>query len=137
MSDLSKYEAGAVLFTINLSSLASFYEHVAGMSIFQSEKDHIRLEKGSFRLTVHQIPLRYAKNIKITIPPAIRENSAIKLSFQVADIGRARQTAAGLGGAVYPPGREWHYEGMTVCDGYDPDGNVFQLFSSPQTKPEH
>lgn len=130
MSDLSKHQAGAVLFTIHLRALASFYERVAGMTTFRTEDDHIRLEKGLFRLTVHKIPQRYAKKIKITTPPTVRENSAVKLAFQVPDIAEARQVAAELGGAVYPPEREWHYEGMTVCDGYDPDGNVFQLFTS-------
>ena len=130
MSDLSKHEAGAVLFTIHLGSLATFYERVAGMNPFRTEDDHIRLEKGRFRLTVHKIPQRYARKVKVTTPPTVRENSAVKLAFQVADIAQARQIAAQLGGAVYPPEREWHYEGMTVCDGYDPDGNVFQLFTS-------
>jgi len=135
MGDLGKHEAGAVLFTTNLRSLTSFYEGVAGLSPFRSEEDHIRLEKGLFRLTVHKIPARYAKNIKITTPPTVRENSAVKLAFNVDDIARARQMAAQLGGAVYPPEREWHYEGMTVCDGYDPDGNVFQLFTSTSAGP--
>lgn len=130
MSDLSKYETGAVLFTIHPGSLATFYERVAGMKPFRTEDDHIRLEKGQFRLTVHKIPQRYAKKVKITTPPTVREGSAVKLAFQVVDIAQARQIAAQLGGTVYPLEREWHYEGMTVCDGYDPDGNVFQLFTS-------
>ena len=129
MSDLTKHEAGAVLFTIHLRSLASFYEQVAGMETFRTEDDHIRLQKGLFRLTVHKIPQRHAKKIKISTPPTVRETSAVKLAFQITDIAQARELAAQLGGAVYPPEREWHYEGMTVCDGYDPDGNVFQLFT--------
>jgi predicted enzyme related to lactoylglutathione lyase len=52
----------------------------------------------------------------------------VKLSFRVDSIARAREAAAGLGGAVYGPDREWVDEAATVCDGYDPDGNVFQLF---------
>ena len=130
MSDLRKHQTGAVLFTIQMHSLADFYERVAGMKTFRTEDDHIQLEKGPFRLTVHQIPPNYASEIKITKPPAIREGGAVKLAFHVADISQAREVAAQLGGAVYPPEREWRYEGMTVCDGYDPDGNVFQLFSS-------
>jgi predicted enzyme related to lactoylglutathione lyase len=86
-----------------------------------------------FRLTVQKIPERYAKNVKIATPPTVRENSSIKLAFQVTDLAQARQIAAQLGGEVYPSEREWRYEGMTICDGYDPDGNVFQLFSSNST----
>ncbi len=134
MTDLSKFDAGAVLFTLNLRSLATFYERVVDMKTFRTEDDHIRLEKGLFRLTVHKIPLRYAKKVKITTPPVVREDNAIKLAFHVADIAKARQIAVSLGGAVYPSEREWTYEGMTVCDGYDPDGNVFQLFTSGDRK---
>src|SRR5262249_45465517 len=98
------------------------------MEPFRTEADHIRLEVGSFRLTVHQIPERYAKNIVIKVPPVVREVSAIKLAFQVESIAHCRELAAKLGGCVYDPDREWTYESMTVCDGWDPDGNVFQLF---------
>jgi len=123
-----KPETGAVLFTINLKSLGAFYERVIGMKVLMTADDHIRLEAGSFRLTVHAIPERYAKNITITTPPQIRESSAVKLAFRVEDIARAREIAAQVGGAVYATDREWQYEGSTVCDGYDPDGNVFQLW---------
>lgn len=136
MNTTTKYEAGAVLFTIHPRSLASFYERVAGMKTLRAEDDHIQLETGLFRLTVQKIPERYAKNIKIATPPAVRENSSIKLAFQVTDLAQARQIAAQLGGEVYSPESEWHYQGMTVCDGYDPDGNVFQLFSANSTPGE-
>jgi predicted enzyme related to lactoylglutathione lyase len=133
MNTTTNCEAGAVLFTIHLRSLASFYERVAGMNTLRAEDDHIQLERGSFRLTLQKIPQRYAENVKITTPPAVRENSSVKLTFHVTDLAQARHIAAQLGGAVYPPEREWQYEGLTVCDGYDPDGNVFQLFSSKST----
>ena len=123
-----KHETGAVLFTINLKSIAAFYERMIGMKVLMTADDHIRLEAGSFRLTVHAIPERYARDITIKTPPTIRETSAVKLAFRVEDIARAREIAAQLGGAVYATDREWKYEGTTICDGYDPDGNVFQLW---------
>jgi len=121
-------QAGAVLFTINLMSLATFYERVGGMRVTRTDHDHVALESGSFRLVVHQIPDQYAKNISISIPPAVRNQSAIKLSFLVESISGSRQAAAALGGLVYGPEQEWPYMESMVCDGYDPDGNVFQLF---------
>ena len=125
---MTKFQTGAVLFTINLHSLAEFYERVMGMSVLLRDNDHIRLENGSFRLTVHQIPAHYAKNITIKKPPVVREATAVKLAFRVSSISEARKTAAELGGCVYVPDREWQYDGSTICDGYDPDGNVFQLW---------
>jgi len=123
-----KHKTGAVLFTINLQSLADFYTEVMGMRVLLSEKDHIRLELGSFRLTVHRIPPRYAKNITIKKPPQVREAGAVKLAFRVKQIAKAREIAATLGGEVYGVKHEWQYDGTTICDGYDPDGNVFQLW---------
>ena len=123
-----KHKTGAVLFTINLQSLADFYVKVMGMRLLLTEKDHIRLELGSFRLTVHLIPSRYAKNITIKKPPLVRETGAVKLAFRVKEIAKARVAAAALGGKVYGADREWQYDGTTICDGYDPDGNVFQLW---------
>ena len=72
-----KHEAGAVLFTINLKSIATFYERVMGMKVLMTADDSIRLESGSFRLTVHAIPARDAKNITIETPPDVREAAAV------------------------------------------------------------
>ena len=124
---MSNHDAAAVLYTINLRSLARFYEKVVGMSV-HAHHDHAVLDKGSFRLIIHQIPEQHAANIRIENPPKVREGGAIKLSLPVASISTARQAAAQLGGRVYDVDREWTYEGSTVCDGCDPDGNVFQLF---------
>jgi predicted enzyme related to lactoylglutathione lyase len=124
----NNHPAGAVLFTVRLKPLAHFYEQVVGMRLIKTASDHVVLEIGTFHLTVHQIPEQYAKNIVITSPPVVRESGTVKLSFRVKNISRSRETAAGLGGLVYGPDREWSNDGTTTCDGYDPDGNVFQLF---------
>ena len=125
---MSTYNSAAVLFTIKMGSIAHFYEQVIGMRIHRTESDHVVLDKDGFRLTVHQIPDEYAANIRIAVPPKVREISAIKLSLPVASISAARLVAARLGGRVYDADREWEYEEATICDGWDPDGNVFQLF---------
>ncbi len=31
------------------------------------------------------------------------------------------------GGEVFPPEREWNFQGYRVCDGMDPEGNVVQF----------
>src|SRR3954469_4475816 len=127
-TETDKPHVGAVLFTVRLKDLANFYERVVGIRVVKTASDHVVLEIGTFRLTVHQIPEPYAKNIVITSPPIVRESGVTKLSFRVDSISRSRQTAAELGGLVYGPEREWNDDGSTTCDGYDPDGNVFQVF---------
>jgi len=130
MSEPDRHQAGAVLFTVRMNPLAHFYEKVVGMKTLKSASDHVVLEVGTFRLTVHQIPEQYAKSIVISSPPVVRESGATKLSLRVESISRSRQTAAGLGGLVYGKEREWSDDERTICDGYDSDGNVFQLFQS-------
>ncbi len=39
----------------------------------------------------------------------------------------ARKQAAALGGQVGPKAREWQARGFRACDGFDPEGNVFQV----------
>jgi predicted enzyme related to lactoylglutathione lyase len=74
-----------------------------------------------------RIPKGIAETIDIATPPEPREDTPLKLVFGVEDIGRARLRAAELGGAVNATAREWQFDGDTVCDGIDPEGNVFQL----------
>jgi len=45
----------------------------------------------------------------------------------VPSIAASRETAAKLGGELNPPEREWEFDQAKVCDGHDPEGNVFQL----------
>jgi catechol 2,3-dioxygenase-like lactoylglutathione lyase family enzyme len=116
-----------VIFTINLQGLAAFYRQVVGMRVVKTDPYHIVLDTDAFRLTVHQIPEQFAKNIAIAVPPMVRETAAIKLSFPVDSISRARREATALGGLIYESEREWSDETSTTCGGYDTDGNVFQV----------
>ena len=97
---MKTHHSAAVVFTINVLSIASFYEQILGMRLHRAEQDHVVLEIDGFRLTVHKIPDVYAEGIRISVPPKIREDSAIKLSLPVANIASTRQTASQLGGCV-------------------------------------
>ncbi|MGV3590118.1 MAG: VOC family protein [Gammaproteobacteria bacterium] len=56
-----------------------------------------------------------------------RAHIAVKLSFPVDSIERARQAAAQHGGTLDAPPPRWVVEQQKICDGVDPEGNVFQL----------
>jgi catechol-2,3-dioxygenase len=120
----------AVLFVKNPARLAKFYRSVAGMKEIGREKEHVLLESGVFQLVLHRIPKRIAKNIVIDVPPAVREQAAMKLSFPVKSLAKAREAAVSLGGALRTRDEEWSWaaRGATMCDGHDPEGNVFQVF---------
>ena len=125
---MTQVHASAVLFTNDMESLARFYERVAGLRQSRADDDHIALVNDGFRLIVHRIPEQHAGHKTVSSPPHVRFGSALKLSLPVESIAASRETAAQLGGGVEAPDREWPYESTTVCDGWDPDGNVFQLF---------
>jgi hypothetical protein len=129
---MESHDVGAVLFTVNLRKLTHFNEQVVGMNVVKEASDHVAFESETFRLTVHEIPEQFAKSIVTTSPPVVREDSAIKLTFRIKDISRSRQTASELSGLVYVQEREWSNEEATTCDGYDRDGNVFQLFQATE-----
>ena len=60
--------------------------------------------------------------------PALREQAPlVRQSIRLlrSSFPSTLAIAAELGGAVNE--REWEFEGAKVCDGHDPEGNVFQL----------
>lgn len=122
--------AAAVVYAKDLQRVSRFYAGVAGLRTVQQEAGFAVLETAGFQLTVVAIPPHIAEHIEIASPPARREDTPLKLAFFVPGIAAARSQAAGLGGVVDGPEREWTMHGWRHCDGHDPEGNVFQLRES-------
>jgi predicted enzyme related to lactoylglutathione lyase len=120
-------QSGAIIFAKNIQQVAAFYEQLCGLAVVHAESDHIVLESGAVQIVVHAIPKRIAQTITITQPPAVREQTPIKLFFAVPDLAQARRLAAELGGQLAPAAKEWEARGFRACDGNDPEGNVVQL----------
>lgn len=119
--------SAAVIYAKDPQRIAAFYEHVATMRVLRTAADHIVLESDWFQLVVLRIPERIAKDIAIATPPARRSGTPIKLVFFVSSLVTARRAAADFGGELFGVEREWTFDGTTVCDGCDPEGNVYQL----------
>ncbi len=119
--------AAAVVYAKNLKRIAEFYERVASLSLKRAAEDHVVLVSESFELVVVQIPRHLAESIEIEEPPVRRTRNPVKLVFFVEDIAAAREVANAQSGALNGPDDEWVFEGNRVCDGHDPEGNVFQL----------
>jgi predicted enzyme related to lactoylglutathione lyase len=119
--------AGAVLYVKDLTRLSRFYEAVAGITMVDSQPEFVVLEARGFQLVIVKMPQHIADSIEISDPPARREDTPIKLIFLVPSIAQARASAQSLGGELNPPEREWLFKGARVCDGHDPEGNIFQL----------
>lgn len=114
----------AVMFVDNVERISAFYQGVAAMTVAHADQEHVVLEAAGFQLIVHAIA--YFDATEATAYP-LREEGCIKLCLPVASIDSARSLAVGLGGELWPPEREWQARGVRVCDGRDPEGNVFQL----------
>ncbi len=118
---------GAVIYAKNLTRLSHFYEQIMQCGISHTDDTHSILAMAHFQLVIHAIPSHIADNIDIKDPPKRREDTAIKLILPVTDIGQARETASRLGGQIDVPEREWEFQHCRICDGHDPEGNVFQV----------
>lgn len=122
-----KDKAAAVLYAKDVARVSAFYAGTANLQVVRTEKDHVVLESPTFQLVVIAIPDRLAASIEVSTPPVRREATPIKLVFHVLSIGEARRAAVALGGELNPVEREWVFQGCTVCDGCDPEGNVVQF----------
>jgi predicted enzyme related to lactoylglutathione lyase len=118
---------GAVLYAKDLERLVQFYSSVVGIEPQSIEKGFAILGSRPSQFVIVRIPKPIADMIEIPTPLEPREETPLKLVFGVQDIAHARELAAGLGGAIGAADREWEFEGAKVCDGHDPEGNVFQL----------
>jgi catechol 2,3-dioxygenase-like lactoylglutathione lyase family enzyme len=118
---------GAVLFAKSLDRVADFYSVVLGLTEANRDAEHIVLESPGFQLVVHKIPGDRAATIELAVPPVRRATAAFKPVFFVPSIARVRVVAEAHGGVMEPAEKEWSFNGVTVCDGLDPEGNVIQF----------
>jgi len=126
------FNAGAIMYAKDIHVLARFYAAVADLEVMHEVDDHIVLESETVELVIVAIPAATAARIVITTPPQRRENTAFKLVFAVPSLAAARATAEANGGVLDPPGKEWKFQGLRVCDACDPEGNVIQLRELPE-----
>jgi predicted enzyme related to lactoylglutathione lyase len=119
--------SGAVLYAKDMDRVAAFYEAVVRLKPADRDEKHVVLESSGCQLVVLRIPREIASRIEIAAPPVRRSEAAVKLVFVVPSISTARESAASCGGALNPADEEWSFNGFTVCDGLDPEGNVIQF----------
>ena len=117
--------AGLFIYALDPERVADFYCAVAGMARLHATPELIVLESADIQLLVHWIPPPFAEGIIITSPPQRREDTALKFFFSVPSLAAARLAARAAGGEVFA--ENWQGPGFTVCNGMDPEGNVFQV----------
>jgi predicted enzyme related to lactoylglutathione lyase len=123
----ASFHTGAVLYAKNLALVKEFYQAVLGLNLEHVEDDHVVLSSPTFQLVILKVPEHIASSIEIGTPARRRTETPIKLVFEVPSISEARAIAHQHGGELFPPEREWTFQGYRVCDGMDPEGNVVQF----------
>lgn len=114
-----------VLWVENLDTAKSFYQRLLSAELVDDTPTFVRVASSTNEVLLHLVPEQYREGI--SAPPELRETAAIKPIFRVASIEQARTSVAALAGRVYSAETEQVYAGMRYCDGFDIEGNVFQL----------
>ncbi len=113
-----------ILYVRNVSTLATFYRDTLELSVIEEFKEEwVVLQAGHCELALHKAGEDYVSSDAISS----RLNNNAKLVFAVhgdIEVLRAKLIANGT-----PMGEIKSYPGFTgpLCDGTDPEGNVFQL----------
>jgi len=116
--------ARIILYVQDVDRLAAFYRDAFGLSVVEEIKgDWTVLDVGPCQLALHRVGKAY----RVADPASWQVESNAKVVMTVdrslAEF-RAELTAKGV-----PMGEIKSYPGLTgpLCDGKDPEGNVFQL----------
>ncbi len=112
----------AMIFVKGLPRMASFYGGALGLVPIAETRtaSWVEFDSGTVNVALHAIPAHIADHIEILSPPQAREESPIKLVFVVDNVESEYARLAALG--VPMELRPWG-----VAEGFDPEGNVFQI----------
>ena len=115
----------AMIYGKDLPQMAGFYGDTLGLKPIKGTRTEswVEFDAGGITFALHAIPSHIADQIEITSPPAVREETPLKLVFAVSDVKAEFQRLSALG--VFVTLRPWG-----ACDCVDPEGNVFQICSA-------
>ncbi|MCH9650057.1 MAG: hypothetical protein K0U98_17605 [Deltaproteobacteria bacterium] len=123
--------ARIILFVKDIDLMVSFYEDVLRLSRTNSPDDSegfVSFDVGAAQLALHQIPETYARNITISDPPVARGDTPIKLAFGAENVSQISAELKSRGAAMGPV---QEFGSLHLCDGMDPEGNIFQISNRP------
>ena len=120
--------AAAVVYVKDLRVMQAFYETCFRMSVLASGEDEFCvLDSEDWELSLVAVPRAVAATLIIADPPERREETPVKLAFEVASIEELRQVVTGSGGQAESARSAWDFRGFRHLDCLDPEGNVVQL----------
>ena len=99
-----------ILFVEDMAKVTEFYEKKLGLHPVLRTPEFVDFEAGGCHLALHKGTSRPGRT---------------KICFYAADVSKARAELVARGVEMgKDPG---HGEGLKLCDGADPEGNIFQL----------
>jgi predicted enzyme related to lactoylglutathione lyase len=116
----------ATIYVLGLEPMTAFYRGCFALEVTGGATGEYQiLESAQWSLALVRVPEAVAARLQLTDPPRRREETPIKLAFDVPSIDRARSIITELGGRVED--RAWELNSYRHCDFVDPEGNVGQL----------
>ena len=113
-----------ILYVQDVGRLADFYRDVLGLPIVEEIKGEWSVHRaGACELALHRV----GKPCRVADPSSWQVDNNVKLVLTVdRELAELRAELVGKG---VPMGAIKSYPGLTgpLCDGRDPEGNVFQL----------
>ena len=106
-----------MLFVKDVPGVAAFYRDVLGLEVVgEMTKGWVELRAGECTVALHSA----------AHPLSARGKASAKIVFGVADVSAAKKLIEGRGVKM---GKIQSFSGIDICDGKDPEGNLFQISS--------
>lgn len=117
------------VFVRDLDVVARFYEGAFAMRADPDQhEDLVVMTSPWAKVVLHRQP-EAMRGERPTGEAPWRDDVAYKLSFATDDIEAQRQAILAHGGQAGSP---WSWNGTSYCECTDPEGNVVQIFASPE-----
>jgi predicted enzyme related to lactoylglutathione lyase len=123
----TQHQQGLVVFAKNKQRMSAFYAQTLALEVEESAPSHDVLRGHGCEVVIHAIPRKYAVGIKLSRPPALREETPFKPVFVVDSLDAVRAAAKQAGGGLKPIEDAWRILDFVVLDGWDPEGNLVQF----------
>jgi catechol-2,3-dioxygenase len=113
-----------IIFVQNVDQLKSFYTDILKLSIIEEQPSAwLLLKAGNANIGLHQIPEQYLDKDKASF----KFDNNTKIVFEITeDIHATRESLISQGVSMKEIKTFDNYD-FYICDGEDPEGNVFQL----------
>ncbi len=119
---------GLVIYVNNLKVMSDFYEKLFNLRIRETNENYVALENEQIELVLLKTETSSRVGSSNQSGFKIRESTPIKPVFIVDEpIEKIRATVKSLGSGFNSSETEWKFNGYNVCDGWDPEGNIFQV----------